>query len=185
MFPITHLFFSHLRSQRFLLSGNLDKVQHLWFIHIVPLFKMFHLCRMVLVWLLCRIPSLHSKYQDKFSHTIWHCNFVSLAVVYTIFKKYFSSYHISTWCLVYLVQDEKLRKLSISLYSMLMLVNKLNQQKLSHWALLICFFHSSLNWKLMLSCDKLHVNNSENAYSFLSWPINTLSSSKTRDRVEI
>lgn len=88
IFPCTYLFFSRLRStQRFLLGGNLDKVQHLWFIHIVPFFKMFHLCSRVLLWLLCPNPSLHSKYQDKFSHKTRHCNFVSLAVGYTIFKK--------------------------------------------------------------------------------------------------
>jgi len=61
-FPFTYLFFSHLRSsQRFLLGRNLDKVQHLWFIHIVPLFKMFHPCRWVLLLLLRLIPSLHSE----------------------------------------------------------------------------------------------------------------------------
>jgi hypothetical protein len=31
-----------------------------------------------------------------------HCDFVSLTIVYRTFKKYFSSYHISTWCLVFL-----------------------------------------------------------------------------------
>jgi hypothetical protein len=105
LFPVTCLFFSHLRSsQWFHLKGHLDKVQHLRFTHISPLSKILHLCRTVLLRILYPIPSLHSKEQDKFSHQIWHCDFVSLAIVYRTCKKYFSSYHISTWTLVFVIR---------------------------------------------------------------------------------